>query len=59
MHLDGSRTILNDEASFSVIVLLFSNRIVLMPNCAARSCSVQFPLFWQIVQSRQWFASSS
>ena len=48
-----------EESSTSNVPRVSLNRTSSMPNCTARSCSLQVPLFLQVVQSLQWFASSS
>ena len=59
MHLSGSRTIDNDEASTGRCFLVFLNLMSLSPNLLARSWSLQLRFFSHVVQSLQCDASRS
>ena len=59
MHLCVSLTMHTLEVSSLGSGLRFLKRMLSMPNREASSCSLHLPFFWQVVQSRQWLASSS
>ena len=59
MHLLWSRDMQSDESSRRGSAAPFGKRTPSMLKRIARSWSLHLPLLWQVVQSRQWSASSS